>query len=315
MQYNPPGLHIVKQVIAQVFPHAPSILVDRMEEGMSTYVYRISHANEVFYLRVQPEANASFAPEVHVHQLLRSKGVKVPEVIHFERENELLQRSIMVTTEIKGMPLGHCAVETDTRKILFEAGRDLAIINSLLVEGFGWIRRDKCEMTRLEAEFPTYRAFISEHLESDLADLEDRVLPKSDIITIGHILARYDGWLDGGQARLAHGDFDVTHIYQVQGQYTGIIDFGEIRGTHMFYDLGHFKMYDGEMLPFLVFPYLVEGYREVTVLPPNYEQQVSLASLLIAVRTLARTLEKRPACIDDHHGLKSIQKDTQILLG
>ena len=80
------------------------------------------------------------------------------------------------------------------------------------------------------------------------------------------------------------------------------------------YDLGHFKMYDGEMLPFLVFPYLVEGYREVTVLPPNYEQQVSLASLLIAVRTLARTLEKRPACIDDHHGLKSIQKDTQILL-
>lgn len=314
MQNNPPDLHLIKQVIAQVFPSTSSIFVERVEEGVSTYVYRVSHADENFYLRVLPEANATFAPEVHVHQLLQARGVKVPEVIHFEHENELLQQSIMVTTEIKGMPINCCAVERDIRRILVEAGRDLALINSLPVERFGWIRRDDHGMTRLEAEFPTFRAFIYEHLESDLANLEDSVLAKSDLVAMRQAIARYDSWLDEKEARLAHGDFDTTHIYQVQGEYTGIIDFGEIRGTHTFYDLGHFKMYDGETLPFLVFPYLVEGYKEVTALPPDYEQQTSLASLLIAVRTLARTLKKRPEDIHDHQGLKSIWRDIRILL-
>jgi hypothetical protein len=33
-----------------------------------------------------------------------------------------------------------------------------------------------------------------------------------------------------GEARLAHGDFDTTHILQVDGDCSGLIDFGEIRG-------------------------------------------------------------------------------------
>jgi len=73
-------------------------------------------------------------------------------------------------------------------------------------------------------------------------------------------------------------------------------------------------MRDGETLPTLVLPYLVEGYREVAYLPPDYEQRISLSSLLIAINTLARTMSRSPENIHDHQGLKSIRRDIQVLL-
>jgi aminoglycoside phosphotransferase (APT) family kinase protein len=307
-------IRLVEHMVAPIFPRSSHLSIEQVDEGVSTYVYRIYYAAEKFYLRVLPEINASFAPEVHVHQLLRDKQVKVPEVVYFEHFNEQLQRSILVTTEIKGTPLSHCFVEPTQRAILYEAGRDLAVINSLPVKCFGWISRSRPMVTHLEAEHPTYKVFVYEYLERDLGTLEGQVLKRSEIIAIRRILDRFDTWLDSEHAWLAHGDFDVTHIYQDDGRYSGIIDFGEIRGTDSLYDLGHFRMRDGETLPTLVLPYLVEGYREVAYLPPDYEQRISLSSLLIAINTLARTMSRSPENIHDHQGLKSIRRDIQVLL-
>src|SRR5262249_44147250 len=127
---------------------------------------------------------------------------------------------------------------------------DLAIINSISVEGFGWIKRDSSKVPALEAELPTYRAFIFEDLERDLSFLSEHVLSTREIEAVWEIIDRFGAWLEAEQAWLAHGDFDATHIYQEHGCYTGIIDFGEIRGSNPFYDLGHFQMYDtaGELL-------------------------------------------------------------------
>ena len=94
-------------------------------------------------------------------------------------------------------------------------------------------------------------------------------------------IERYEAWLHVEQAWLAHGDFDVTHIYQHDGRYTGIIDFGEIRGAHQLYDLGHFNLHDGEVVPQMLLPTLLEGYREVLTLPPDRERRISLVSVLI----------------------------------
>src|SRR6185437_2378193 len=107
----------------------------------STYVYRLRQAERICYLRVLPERDASFAPEVFAHQRLRALGVKVPEIISFEHKNETLGRSVMVTSEIKGASLARCADTQAQRRILRAAGRDLAVINSLPVQGFGWIQR------------------------------------------------------------------------------------------------------------------------------------------------------------------------------
>jgi len=313
MQSNIIDIRLIEALVTQVFPRTVPSHVERVEEGVSTYVYRIYRGHEVFYLRVLPEVNASFAPEVYVHAMLRAKDVKVPEVVYFEHYNEVVQRSVMVTTAIKGKHIGHYPVNEVPRSTLVEAGRDLAVINSIPVQQFGWIRRDSSAVTALEAELPTYKAFVFEHLEEDLAFLSEHVLNTREIKGVRGIIDRFGAWLDVEQAWLAHGDFDATHIYQEHGCYTGIIDFGEIRGGDHFYDLGHFQMHDGETLPARVLPYLLGGYREVVQLQQDYEQRIYFSSLLIAIRTLARSMKKRSIDFRGHAGFWSIKHDIEVL--
>ncbi|HEY7349581.1 MAG TPA: aminoglycoside phosphotransferase family protein [Ktedonobacterales bacterium] len=316
MPSNAPDVNAIAELAARIFSRSVRPQVQRVEEGVSTYVYRIRRADEVCYLRVLPEADASFAPEVYAHQRLRERGVNVPEVLYFEHCNQALGRSVMVTTEIKGASLARCNDAQAQRHILRAAGRDLAVINSLPVRGFGWIKRSRSKVTRLEAEHSTSRAFLTEYLERDLAALaEAHVLKQDTLATIQRILKDYDTWLASQHSWLAHGDFDVTHMYQEAGHYTGIIDFGEIRGADFFYDLGHFSMHDGETLPILVLPWLLEGYQEIAPLPDGYRQHIAFASLLIAIRTLARAGQKRPQTLPTHHGLQAIPRDIRLLLG
>ena len=115
MHCNTIDIRLIEALVARVFPRTIPLHVERVEEGVSTYVYRIDRGNEVFYLRVLPEVNASFAPEMYVHELLRTKDVKVPDVVYFEHYNEALQRSVMVTTAIKGKHIGHYLVNEVSR--------------------------------------------------------------------------------------------------------------------------------------------------------------------------------------------------------
>jgi aminoglycoside phosphotransferase (APT) family kinase protein len=304
-----PDLDVVQALADRIVPRTVHPTVERVAEGVSTHVYRLRRGAETFYLRVLPEAGASFAPEVRAHTLLLARGVAVPEVIYFEPCNPALQRSVMVTTAIPGGPVGRRAVGRDTREILAAAGRDLAVINSLAVEGFGWIRRDHDESLRLEAKHPTCRAFVHEHLEQDLALLRERVLTASEVALVRAILADFDPWLDAEHAVLAHGDFDATHIYQRDGRYSGIIDFGELKGGDLWYDLGHFRMHEGETLPTLALPWLLEGYGAVCPLPADHARRIGFASLLIAIRALAHRLGRYRY----QQALVAIRRDISLL--
>jgi aminoglycoside phosphotransferase (APT) family kinase protein len=303
----------VEQLARTIFPRSIRLSLEHIVEGVSTLVYRVRRDDDVFYLRVLPELGASFAPEVRVHALLRERNVKVPEVVYYEYYNEALQRSVMVTTEIRGTHVGRRMLDADVRNILVDVGRELAVINSIPVQGFGWIRRDRSEVVQLEADLPTYRAFVLEHLEDDLTTLGEHLLGCKEVAAIQAIVERCDAWPAVERASLSHGDFDVTHIYQHDGRYSGIIDFGEIRGTDPFYDLGHFALHDGETLPYRVLPYLLEGYGEVAHLPANHEQRIQVSSLLIAIRGLARRVAKYPHDGGSHLHLDSIRRAIAVL--
>jgi aminoglycoside phosphotransferase (APT) family kinase protein len=183
--------------------------------------------------------------------------------------------------------------------VLAAAGRDLAVINGVGVAGFGWVRRDRPAVARLEAELPTLRAFALGDLEAHLAVLP-AFLDADEVRAIRRVVGRRDAWLDADRAVLAHGDLDATHIYHRNGAYTGIIDFGEIRGTDRLYDLGHFALHDGETIPYPVLPHLLRGYGEVVPLPPDHEPGIRLWSLLIGVRALARSAKRPRAASQDH---------------
>jgi Ser/Thr protein kinase RdoA (MazF antagonist) len=176
--------------------------------------------------------------------------------------------------------------------VLREAGRDLALINSVAVEGFGWVRRDRSDQATLSADLPSLRAFAFDGLAADLAALAP-YLDASVNSAIEWVVDDLDRLLDQETATLAHGDFDRSHIFVDGGAFGGIIDFGEIRGTDRFYDLGHFALHAGGGGPDAL-RHLLASYAEVSPLPPDAMARIRLWSLLIGVRRLA-IIRDRPA--------------------
>lgn len=279
----------LRDVAARVLPGTGRLLVERTPDGVSTPVYRIARGKVTLYLRLAEDPEDDLSPDVLVHDLLRARGVSVPEIVFFEASNPRLGRGLMVTTEIAGNPLSRHDQRADPGKIMRAAGRDLALINSIEVDGFSWIRRDRPNAIRLEGVLPTLHQFVFDDIEEHFAAISVFFTP-DEIRLIRRAIRRWDILLDATQGLLAHGDFDVTHIYQEDGAYTGIIDFGEIRGTDRYYDLGHFALHDGERLPQLLLPQLLAGYNDVFPLPPDYQERIQLRSLLIGIRSLARSI-------------------------
>jgi Ser/Thr protein kinase RdoA (MazF antagonist) len=145
------------------------------------------------------------------------------------------------------------------------------------------------------AEHETRRAWADEYLDAVRTLEQARLLSETDTYVAAESVDLWATMPGPEQTRLAHGDFDVSHIYQCDGRYTGVIDFGEIRGADRLYDLGHFHLHDGETLPRFVLPDLLAGYREVAPLPPAAEQQIDLLALFIGIDALARNLRHPPS--------------------
>jgi aminoglycoside phosphotransferase (APT) family kinase protein len=311
---------IVQELVHRILNMSQPVQVEPAGPGRSTEVFRVTRGGEVFYVRILPEAGASFAPEVKVHQHLLRLDVRVPEVVYYEDLNEQLQRSIMVTTAITGQPLAEAGIGPETERILYEAGQDLAQINSIPVTGFGWIKRDVGVSANgeLRADRATFREFVFDPYDSlneHLGFLEFYLFSGREVAEIRERVNRLRPELDETSSWLAHGDFDTTHIYQDGGKYSGIIDFGEIRGADRWYDLAHFRVHDEERIPERLLPWLIEGYRSITEIPGNLDERLALLGLINAVRALGRNL-KQNAMIGtgyQRHLESNIRRDLALL--
>jgi aminoglycoside phosphotransferase (APT) family kinase protein len=287
-------LAAAERIAQQLFPHARTLNVSRVLDGGSTWVYRIDQfdqfdqSDNTFYLRVLPEADASFAPEVFVHNALRMRGVHVPEVIHFEHYHEEFQRSLVVTTAIAGVPVARAASPEVMAPVLREAGRELALLNQLPVNGFGWVQRDCSSVYELRGEHSTFADWaMTESVPAVAMVARHGLLTEAQVARLELTVALTLEQFQHEPATLAHGDFDLTHIFYKEGRYTGIIDFGEIRGTNGLYDLGHFAIENAHALPLLL-----AGYGEIASLPENYAEQIQLTALLVALQRTGRRLAR-----------------------
>lgn len=113
---------------------------ERTSEGLSTEVYLVESRGARYYLRIAEEVGGDLASEIEIHKRLRDLGVRAPDVTYYEAFAPELERSISITTEIAGRSLMFCEDESAARQAVSEAGRDLARINQISVNGYGWIR-------------------------------------------------------------------------------------------------------------------------------------------------------------------------------
>jgi aminoglycoside phosphotransferase (APT) family kinase protein len=257
--------------------------IERAPGGLSTQVYRLTRGDEIVYVRIAEEEGGSMGAEAAVHEHLRAVGVSVPEVIVVDDGPEI-GRGVMVVREIEGLPLAASAAE-EPAAILRAAGRDLARINAVAVDGFGWIRKEAA-LWPVRGEHDTYRSFVQDAARSVPA-VADLVLEPRERDTVAALFA--EALAEEPASRLAHGDFDATHIYHRAGRYTGVIDLGEMRGTEGWYDLAYFHVQD---LGSVLSAELWSGYAEVATLPADLAVRVHRSAVMIAATQLARWLDR-----------------------
>lgn len=291
-------LAALRAFVARVYGRRQVDIV-RTNSGTSTQVYCLQTAAAIHYLRVAEAEPDRFGAELLVHERLLSLGVRVPAIVHYDPFDQALNRSILITTAITGHPLAGVENPDVRSGALRDAGRDLALINSIPVDGFGFVTRSDPHPSDLSADFPNARTFIERDLDSDLTALESE-LSRSTCDSVRRAMQSRTSHLLGLTDRLAHGDFDSSHIYVDEVGYTGIIDFGEIRGADPLYDLGHFAVIAGASLPGSGLDPLLEGYSVVTPLSAEDRQRMWFWSALIGVRFLARTRGRTPVALRDH---------------
>lgn len=276
----------LERLLKRAFGSATPIDYERTRDGVSTQVYRLHRGSNVFYLRVAEEEYENQTVDAELHRQLRHRGVRVPDVVYVEPFDPVLRRSVLITSEVPGLPLAQAKSAAAAASVARAAGRDLAILNQMPVDGFAWIRRDRLAWP-LVGELATYGEFVTSYLPDNWPGELQSLFSTVHLGAIEGIIAveRQRPLVHG---QLAHGDFDTTAIFQENGQYTGFIDFGEIGGTEPFFDLGHFYLHDGETFPALLLQHLIEGYQEVVVLPPDHLDQIRRSAILLGLRQLSR---------------------------
>jgi aminoglycoside phosphotransferase (APT) family kinase protein len=245
------------------------VTIERAPGGRSTPVFRVRVGSDSAFLRLSETATANLGPEALAHEVVLSHGARVPAVIGYEPFDPVLERSVMLTTAVPGRSLDD-AMPADPTSALKAAGADLARINRVPVDGFGWIRRDDPLPTRLTAPSSRWQDFAADLTSHPLDAWFDATM----IARITELAGTQPP--DSTQAVLAHGDFDLSHIFALDGRYTGIIDLGEIRGAEPTFDLGHLALHAPESLPAIL-----DGYASISPLPADHSLQITASALRI----------------------------------
>jgi aminoglycoside phosphotransferase (APT) family kinase protein len=278
----------IRALLHRVFGNSMPVTFQRTPDGVSTQVYRIQRGRAVFYLRIAEEPDENLETEAELHRRLRGLCVTVADIVHVEPFNADIGRSTLITTEIRGAPAADISDPALAASIVEQAGADLAIINQIPVDGFGFVRR-RDRRWPLQAEYPHYESFLISFLPQPwpgpLASLFDDAA-----LTVLEDLLEHERTSRRTAAILSHGDFDLTPVFCVGGRYTGLIDFGEIRGTEPLFDLGHFHLHDQETHPAVLLPAQLRGYPRVQPLAPDHQHDIRRSAILLGLRQLCRWL-------------------------
>jgi aminoglycoside phosphotransferase (APT) family kinase protein len=274
-------------LVREAFPRARSVSIGRASGGRVVTVYRVSVDDVRYYLRLAEEPGQDLTTDALVLERLRALGARVPGIIAAAPPSAAFPRSWMIMTEMLGRSVAEGCTDDEARRAASAAGRDAAVINSVPVSGFGWLRRDGTE--HLSAELPGYSQFVVSYLPrpwpGTLAELFDR----HQLDTL-HKLTADEKARPLRSGRLVHGDLDITHIYSHSGRYSGLIDFGEMRGADIYFDLGHFLLHDGETRSTRLFSSFLAGYLQVSPLPDGYYHAIRKSAILVGLRQLSRWL-------------------------
>jgi len=261
-------------------PGTAAAMVTPVGHGGTTAVFHVARGGSSCYVRLAERPGEEMLAEAWAHERLAALGVRVPAVIAVEPASGPLGRGALALAPFPGAPLTGLERADQVAPAAHAAGRDLAVLGSVAVAGFGFVG----DRPPLSAPSPDAGAALVEPAIRALAGAAGALLGR-DAQRIGAAIEQLAGLVAGQPSRLAHGDFDGTHIHADEGGYRGMLDLGEMRGAPPLYDVAHFALHEAQ-LPAPALPALLDGYRERAALPEHHDQLLRALMLLIGVRLL-----------------------------
>ncbi|MBI3397076.1 aminoglycoside phosphotransferase family protein [Candidatus Woesebacteria bacterium] len=194
----------------------------------------------------------------------------------FEDEDVNLKRSVLILSEIEGKPISEYPNSAARDNALLEAGRDLAKINEVKIDSYGYVNFTKGIYT-MGGDFKSLEEFAMAGTIEGLEELYNLgLISKETREKCRRILERSKQYLVADFPHLLHGDFGGRHIFFDGNSYTGILDFGDIRGGSQYHDLAHLRAFYPD-----IFETVLKGYQGYTKLPKNVKQIIAFESMLI----------------------------------
>jgi aminoglycoside phosphotransferase (APT) family kinase protein len=282
-------MSMISNVAADVFGTSASLVVEREPEGVSTVVYRITRGTGQFFLRLAEHEDDNLEVDALVHERLAMLGVRTPAIVYVTPHDPRLGRSLMITEHIGGRPLTDTADLSARVAVIERAAEDIAAINTVFVDGFGWVVRDR-PVWPPRAELDDYAAYVVDDLPDPWPGPFAELFPRGDLELIEEVIDD-ERHRVVDRAVLVHGDLGLDHIFESSGAYSGIIDFGELRGAEPEFDLAVFFNHSPREGRAELIDALLRGYQRVTPLPDDIRHRMRVSGMFKALRQLCRWLQ------------------------
>lgn len=216
-----------------------------------------------------------YTGEQFAYERLCIAGIPAPEVVALDLSKSLIPYHYIILTKIDGTPLiddWPDFSETQKAEVGRSAGRYLALMHNISIEGFG-------SLSRLETD-PLLRWY--DHLERFFERYAQEILKRNamDMPTYRRMRACLEGMrpivdMESG-GRLVHSDYQFENLLHRDGVITGIIDFEWSISGDPAWDFKLDEQWDDDCPGSAA--YIYEGYTHP--LAPDHRMRVWLYKLL-----------------------------------
>jgi Ser/Thr protein kinase RdoA (MazF antagonist) len=281
----------LETIRAAVQPHLPAPVtgLQRIAGSVANQDFLVSTDLGGFLVKVSDRAE--LAAEAWACARVRRAGVVAPEVVAVEPSPAALPAGLLVLRLFPGraLELGERGDNEENDEFLVEVGRQLALLHSLTLPGYGSLSAGPAAPTTLTAADPSgphqeWRPFTLEPLEA-LPDLVGAgVVPASMAARTASALHRQTASVTFEQpGSVLHGDLKAQHLFAEHGRYVGIIDWGDVTVGDPRWDLARLSMSGQRVLT-----RVLEGYG--STLDVSTEVSLAVYRVLWNLRALAYEL-------------------------
>jgi aminoglycoside phosphotransferase (APT) family kinase protein len=279
-------------------PHSPDLLATLVRSVLGVPPARIEAdtygaTNAVYFVTLEdgrecvlrisiPEACTQVAAQVWAMAACAARGVLVPRVLAHDTTLRTFPEPYMILERLPGAVLPRAGLDgRATQNATQELGRQLALIHSVQVTGFGPLEPLAGDLATAyrgtyDTLWPAIEAELTEWLhalgpEAAPPDLQDEIWT-----SLHHARARR--LFDLVAASLIHRDFHFRNALAADGKLSGVLDFDKTEAGDPVRDFTIIRPGD--------VPLLRQGYERVRPLDGRFQEKLALYRLISAIERL-----------------------------